>query len=66
MKRLAALTLVLGFCALLGPAKTSSAFTCSQICDGERQDCLADCHSFPYTGCANDCRNEWLACLAAC
>ena len=66
MKRLAALTLVLGLCALLGPAKTSSAYTCAQICDSDYHSCQIDCRFFPYTGCANDCHSAWLACLAGC
>ncbi|MBW8878499.1 MAG: hypothetical protein JF614_26360 [Acidobacteria bacterium] len=66
MKRLAALTLVLGLCALLGPAKTSSAYTCAQLCDGDYHSCQVDCRFSPYPGCANDCRNEWQTCLAGC
>ena len=66
MKKLAALSLILGLCCLLGPAKTSSASSCTTICNAEHSDCLSDCRFFPYTGCANDCWQEWQICLAGC
>lgn len=66
MKKLAALTLVLGLCVLLGPAKTSSASSCTDLCAIEYNDCRLDCRFFPYPGCANDCWQAWQLCLAGC
>lgn len=66
MKKLAALTLVLGLCALLGPAKTSQASTCQDLCRSDYTSCRLDCYHTGYPGCANDCWQEEQLCLAGC
>jgi hypothetical protein len=68
MKKLSGLALVLALTlvALLGPARTSSASPCTDLCYSENFSCKLDCRFTPYPGCLTDCANELQACLAAC
>jgi len=58
----------LGIAALAKLAAPTQAFayTCTDICAGEYASCRLDCRFTPYTGCLNDCFQEYQACLAGC
>ena len=66
MKKLFGLALVLGLCAVVSQPAPARAYTCQEICGGEWSSCRLDCRFTPYTGCSNDCWQEYQACLAAC
>ncbi|HYO16313.1 MAG TPA: hypothetical protein VE685_24200 [Thermoanaerobaculia bacterium] len=66
MKKFFALVAALGLCAVLSAPVPSSAYTCQDFCLSDYNSCKLDCRFHPYTGCANDCWQEYQACLAAC
>lgn len=66
MKKLSSLILVLGICALLGPAQTGQAGRFCTYCWTGYNACMNDCSSSPYLGCEAECVANREECLSYC